>query len=112
MRTALGCWRQRGLIGVGTLVDWRQGVGQEDSVGRTASRMASGPWLVRAAGANGVRVSATAWVGCRQDVCRDLGQSDLRTQTASGCRQQRELVIVRTWVDRHRGVGRAGESVG
>ena len=87
MRPASGFRKQRGLIDVGTWVDWRRGVGQADRVSRTASRTASGPWLVGAADVNVVRMSETAWDDCGVDWRQGVGQAGESVgQSASGRR--------------------------
>ena len=110
-------------------VNWRQGVGLADSVGRTVL----GPRSVGAADANGTGMSVnimgllasergsigvgasvglTALVERRREQRRGLGWLELRTQTALGCWRKRESIGGGKWVDRRRAVGRAGESLG
>ena len=60
----------------------------------------------------GASVGLIVFTKRRRKRRQDLGWLEPRTQTASGCRRPHAKIFVGMWVDRHQGVGRAGESVG
>ena len=89
---------------VGTSVGRSCGRKRRQDAGDSVGRSASGRGSIGA----GASVGLTAFSKRRRKRCRYLGWSDLRMQTASGCRRPRGTVVVGTWVNQRWGVIRLG----